>query len=309
MVGQIIGQMMANNQNQKLARNQRDWNDIQWGKQNTYNQSIKNRDNKYNEGRQAEQRDYDQSLWNQANKYNSPIEQMARLKEAGLNPHLMYGNGTVGNASPISSGQQNKSAGQQTPSVSGYSRSESRNVLQGINAFREIATLKNLNAQTNNVEVSTDNAKLDGTLKNQQWILNLLGIQKGTLDNEKAKELYDNSVDSAIADTQTKQQNLRKLTSQADVQIKTEGTQVATQKQQLKNLITSGKNLSAQQIITEWHAKLAKNGLSPNDPKWARVGSMLLDEIKKEETNTPGKPKIRMDVFPQLIKLFMNNLK
>ena len=72
MVGQIIGQMMANNQNQKLARNQRDWNDIQWGKQNTYNQSIKNRDNKYNEGRQAEQRDYDQSLWNQANKYNSP---------------------------------------------------------------------------------------------------------------------------------------------------------------------------------------------------------------------------------------------
>lgn len=37
-------------------------------------------------------------MWNLQNQYNSPQAQMQRLKEAGLNPHLMYGKGTVGNA-------------------------------------------------------------------------------------------------------------------------------------------------------------------------------------------------------------------
>lgn len=34
---------------------------------------------------------------NEMNKYNSPAKQMQRLKDAGLNPNLMYGTGTVGN--------------------------------------------------------------------------------------------------------------------------------------------------------------------------------------------------------------------
>lgn len=39
-------------------------------------------------------------LWNKTNEYNSPAMQMARYKEAGLNPALIYGNGSssAGNA-------------------------------------------------------------------------------------------------------------------------------------------------------------------------------------------------------------------
>lgn len=37
--------------------------------------------------------------WNAQNAYNSPEAQMARLKKAGLNPNLVYGNGTVANNS------------------------------------------------------------------------------------------------------------------------------------------------------------------------------------------------------------------
>ncbi len=37
-------------------------------------------------------------MWNRNNEYNTPANQMARLTEAGLNPHLMYGQGTTGNA-------------------------------------------------------------------------------------------------------------------------------------------------------------------------------------------------------------------
>lgn len=36
--------------------------------------------------------------WQRENDYNSPSAQMARFREAGLNPDLMYGNGTAGNS-------------------------------------------------------------------------------------------------------------------------------------------------------------------------------------------------------------------
>lgn len=44
----------------------------------------------------AYQRDIEK--WNMQNAYNTPEAQMARFKDAGLNPHLIYGQGTSGNA-------------------------------------------------------------------------------------------------------------------------------------------------------------------------------------------------------------------
>lgn len=44
--------------------------------------------------------EHDVQMWNSANYYNSPEQQMARLEKAGLNPNLVYGNGSVvGNTS------------------------------------------------------------------------------------------------------------------------------------------------------------------------------------------------------------------
>lgn len=40
----------------------------------------------------------DLEMWNMQNEYNSPANQMMRFKEAGLNPHLIYGQGSSGNA-------------------------------------------------------------------------------------------------------------------------------------------------------------------------------------------------------------------
>lgn len=37
----------------------------------------------------------DLEQWHRANEYNTPTAQMARLREAGLNPHLVYGSGSV----------------------------------------------------------------------------------------------------------------------------------------------------------------------------------------------------------------------
>lgn len=50
-----------------------------------------------------EGQEFEKEMWNASNLYNSPEAQMERLKQAGLNPNLIYGTGTVsGNTAPAS---------------------------------------------------------------------------------------------------------------------------------------------------------------------------------------------------------------
>ena len=63
----------------------------------------------YEKKQELDRRKYDQAMWDKVNKYNNPIEQMARLKGAGLNPNLIYGSSpgsAVGNAQSIATGKQ-----------------------------------------------------------------------------------------------------------------------------------------------------------------------------------------------------------
>lgn len=48
----------------------------------------------------ALQQQYAVENWQREVNYNSPVEQMKRLKAAGLNPNLVYGNGPIGLESP-----------------------------------------------------------------------------------------------------------------------------------------------------------------------------------------------------------------
>lgn len=47
---------------------------------------------------------WNQEQWERENEYNSPVNQMKRYQEAGLNPDLMYQNGNSGNAMQLSGG-------------------------------------------------------------------------------------------------------------------------------------------------------------------------------------------------------------
>jgi hypothetical protein len=64
-----------------------------------------------NKGRKANEsraRRWNLEQWHRQNKYNHPIEQMARLKSAGLNPNMIYGSSpgsAVGNAGAVAPGQ------------------------------------------------------------------------------------------------------------------------------------------------------------------------------------------------------------
>lgn len=57
----------------------------------------KNRQFAREEAEKAYQRSLE--MWNMTNAYNTPAQQMQRYAEAGLNPNLIYGQGTPGNSS------------------------------------------------------------------------------------------------------------------------------------------------------------------------------------------------------------------
>lgn len=91
-------------------------------------------------------------LWKMQNEYNTPSEQVRRLRAAGLNPNLLYGNGSAatGNASDISPADVPS-----TPSSVPYDFSQASNGIASALAQYQNWQLNNLNM--NKVRNETEN--------------------------------------------------------------------------------------------------------------------------------------------------------
>lgn len=77
------------------------------------------------------------AMWNMENEYNHPVQQMARLREAGLNPNLVYGSGATTLAASTKSAQP---ANVSFPQL---------DALQMMNAYQD---LKQKDAMTENIK-------------------------------------------------------------------------------------------------------------------------------------------------------------
>lgn len=87
--------------------------DVVSGVANAFMQAGVNRRNReFTEHMYGVQRADALADWNRQNEYNSPIAQMTRLKEAGLNPNLVYGNGGASAVSQSMPRQASVSGGQ-----------------------------------------------------------------------------------------------------------------------------------------------------------------------------------------------------
>lgn len=101
----------------------------------------------------------DQEMWNLQNLYNSPKAQMQRFKQAGLNPNLIYGRGSSGNATAMPKRQQVTAGLRQT-------KVPTPNVLATYNNQRQVeAGLKATAAQTDQTEMLTQTQESIATLK------------------------------------------------------------------------------------------------------------------------------------------------
>ena len=122
------------------------------------------------------------SDWKMQNEYNSPRAQMQRYQEAGLNPHLIYGQSNQGGE--VRSGSMNSANGSAPQSEA------SRNFLA---AYQQ----RQVGAQTDLTQLAQDNMKADKNLKDAQTIATLknanltdVQITKILQDMDFAKGMY-----------------------------------------------------------------------------------------------------------------------
>mgnify|MGYP007010346625 FL=1 len=78
---------------------------------NQMNYKINQMNNQFNERMAIQQRNWQENMWNKENAYNTASAQRQRLEEAGLNPYLMMNGGSAGVAQSAGSGASASSSG------------------------------------------------------------------------------------------------------------------------------------------------------------------------------------------------------
>lgn len=124
----------------------------------------------------------DLEMWKRQNEYNNPSMQMGRLKEAGLNPNMIYGSGK---ATGNTSSQLPK---YQTPKMDYNYEPVVQGLPSAIGAFQDFA-LKN--AQIDNVEAQSDINKTEADWRDK--ILHnktLVGASKADIEKMKKEWWY-----------------------------------------------------------------------------------------------------------------------
>lgn len=123
-------------------------------------------------------------LWNMQNEYNKPINQVARLREAGLNPALMYNNAAAGGSA----------SSMHAPSIN-----QTDPISKALDRITMLANLENIkanidatNANRRKTEEDTRTAEIANSYATKFNDLNItkqtldIGARKLALDFEKA---------------------------------------------------------------------------------------------------------------------------
>jgi hypothetical protein len=250
--------------------------------------SINQATQTWNEKMYGQQRMDALADWMRQNEYNSPAAQMRRLKEAGLNPHLVYGGGANSVSQPIRSTDA-KSWNPQVPQVD--LGSVARDAL-----FRHY-DLKIKDAQKDQLQENTrltrtkeleSQAKAAGilasTARTKQQIAQSEQLFGYTL--EKAK-LNNTNTQAMIDQTLTKTEQLRALfqptlqkAAQEVLKLRLENAKLPTEKrlleQQINNLKTDKGLKQMDMRLKQYEINLNKGGIQKSDNIILRMLSTYL---------------------------------
>lgn len=142
---------------------------------NASNERIAQRNNEFN-----------QQMWEKNNEYNKPINQVARYKEAGLNPALIYGtSGSAGN----SSGAVTASNYDYKPVVGGNAGNLITGLGNALNQYMDLLLKKE------QIEKTSSDRKLSDV--NRDYRLNLLDYHTNKLW-PKQLTLMDKDIDNRL---------------------------------------------------------------------------------------------------------------
>jgi len=169
------------------------------------------------------QRDMD--FWKMQNAYNDPSAQMQRLKEAGLNPHLVYGNGADAQAGPIAthSAPQPNTRALQSPEGEIIGNALGNGLFQYLDIRQRQSNIARTDAETRSVDAHTANREFLNLL-NTSSTLNALrtsvveGANKSHYDSEGSRIRYEtDALNLSLAELATSDKELYAKAKRADL--------------------------------------------------------------------------------------------
>lgn len=195
-------------------------NGLMQGSQNRANRRFQERENQ-------KARDYNTMMWEKNNAYNDPTQQMARLKNAGINPHLAYSQGGVTNtsSSPASSNASSMPEGR-APQLDVNAMLNARLVGEQINNIKA-DTLKK-EAEARNIGTDTEGK----TLQN--------GISTKVLENWQ--NTYEADMSFKKSATSVNYSNIQVN----DKKIQVSDVDIKKSTQEIVNLMTTNTKLEAE---------------------------------------------------------------
>lgn len=238
----------------------------------------------------------------QQNLYNSPAAQMQRLKEAGLNPNLVYGNGATAEGGQIRQ-SNTPNYNPQAPQIDLAPVGNS--LMQMYDAQVKQATYDNLKvqktvmleeaklkaAQTLNVLTQGESQKFDLNLKSdlRQTTVQAAAANLNNLlaSNEKTK------ADTQYTTDQNRRQNeLQPYALKTQMQNLIMGTlQQAKTQNETREIQQRVNNLLRDQTLKEIEIEIRRRGGNPNDPYWQKKLQQLVEGVSsgKIESKPPAK--------------------
>lgn len=266
----------------------------------------------YNDQMYARQRQDALSDWTMQNDYNSPQSQMQRLRDAKLNPNLVYGKGADNTSGVVRS----TPAESWRPEATKYDFS---GVQTGLQSMYDI---KLKEAQTDNLKTQNTVMIQDALLKAAQTAstaASQASTEQGTVTSKfnlkLAEDLRNNTIEAAEA-------NLRKINVDTGINLESNERANVTTAQSLQKgaeeilslrLARAKTSVEISQIkeqinsirqdvrIKQLDIDLKKYGVQPGDALWQRALARILskfgyspteDELRKKY-NIPPSPLIR----------------
>lgn len=252
------------------------------------------------------------AFWNQQNEYNSPEQQIKRLREAGINPAVMYGGnaaGAAGQAGPIENARPGQVDYKAAP-VGDYIARAGENVM---NAIYDIEIKK---AQADNMKAQNTVLLQEAVLKAAQTEETLARGERGWFDLNFERDLRDVSADArkeAVRQMRvnmdvTQERNAREaVQSAASVQeafariAKMEEEKLSLQQNRRESVQSIARsraevqrirqdvaNMQRDGTLKDIDISLREKGINPNDPTWMRLVARAMEgfisgEIKSSD--------------------------
>lgn len=247
--------------------------------------NINRKTKKYNQEMYAKQRADSLADWTMQNEYNHPSSQMARLREAGLNPNLVYGKGADNTSAAVRSSDQ-PAWNPQAPDFTNM----------GGSYFADTYNFAMKQAQTDNLRVQNTVAAQEAILKAAQTANVASQTAKSQFDLGQAQKLSSISLETATAE-------LRKLRADTDYTLHQDERAAAQNSQSIKESLQRILNLQSQRTtdkatrekiqqeidnlqkdedLKQLDINLKRQGVQPNDNLFFRVLGQKWQEIKKK---------------------------